>query len=78
MIVSTYELFSPIVDTDSVLYWRDLSKRVKIDDQRVDDLKVAWPNGAVIYAVNMLSSHDTKFCRDVTSPTTLYRAPCQT
>ena len=42
---------------------RDLLERVGMGDQRVGDLKVPWPDDAVIYAVDMLGSHDTKFCR---------------
>ena len=48
-------------------------------DQQVVGLQVTWPVDAVIYAIDKLGSHDTKFQRrDVTSATNSYRALCQT
>ena len=39
MIVIAYEHFSPVEDTDSVLYLtKDLLKHVEMGDQRVGDL----------------------------------------
>ena len=40
---------------------RDLLKHIEMGDQRVDDLYVTWPDDAVMYAVDMLGSHGTKF-----------------
>ena len=53
--------FSPVGDAGSVLYSTNLSKRVGMCNQRVGGLLVSWPDDAVIYAVDMLGSHDTKF-----------------
>ena len=61
MIVSTYEHFSPVGDTDSLFCSRQyLSKHIRMGDQRVWDLQVTWPD-AVIYTVDMLGRHDIKF-----------------
>ena len=47
MIVSAYEHFSPVGDTNSVLYSTRLLKHVEMGDQQVDDLWVTWAGDAV-------------------------------
>ena len=50
-----------------------------MDDHRVDDLYVTWPDNAVIYVVDKLGSYGTKFLRlDVRLTTKMYRGLYQT
>ena len=60
MIVSAYEHFSPVGDTDSVLYSTG-SIDVGMGDQRVGDLWVTWTGDAVFSVVGRHDNPDTRF-----------------
>ena len=60
MIVSAYEHFSPVEDTDSVCIRQDLLKHVGMGDQKAGHLWVTWAGDAVFSVVGRHDNPDTK------------------
>ena len=61
MIVTTYERFSPVGDTDSVLHLTRSIESVRMGDQRVGDLCVTWTGDVVFSYVGRHDCPGTKF-----------------
>ena len=62
--VSAYEHFSPVGDTDSVLYptrYIETRSHVGMDDQRVGDLRVTWVGDTVSSVAGRHGNPGTKF-----------------